>query len=435
MRILHLIDADSPQATPTTLAMLGDALGRLGAIEQRVYLLGGAPLERAARAAGLTNFIRVGVPMGSAVLGWRAIRREFRRQDEGEFDLIHCWSIGALTLATMLFRSTPRLLTLTVPPTSRGTRWLRVLTSDIAGGAGGAGRAAILPISNAIRRTLLMGGVNPLGVHVVRPAIDMSRVAPSGRARNELRERWKIEDPKAVIVGIASDPPSAADAVATMIVCRYAMETLLVEGIDVRVVMHPMQRRRLQAKDALRALGGLRLLIDEPQIAEPWNILPGCDIVLALGTQGPVRVRNMDAIVTSSQRPVTQDIGHGYLGAGGSAESGGGGLSLLWAMASNVPIVGEATYGISEIVEDRHSALLTKPGLFRALAHRIRQVITDKQLAWSLRDTARHECYSFFSRARYCDALRAVYEQMAAGQPIEVPAMEVTGGLRFAGRA
>lgn len=429
MRILHLIDADSPQATPTTLAMLGDALGRLGAIEQRVYLLGGSSLELAACAAGIGDFVRVGVPMGRAVLGWRALRRELRRQGEGDFDLVHGWSIGALTLATMLFRATPRLLTLTVPPTARGTRWLRVVTGEFAG------RAALLPISSAIRRTLLMGGVNPQAAHVVRPAIDMSRVMPAGRARAMLRQRWKIDDPRAVVVGLAGDPPTAADAVATTIVSRYAMETLLVEGIDVRAVMHPSQRRRLQAKGMLRALGGLRMLIDEPDTAEPWNILPGCDIVLALGTQGPVRVSNLDAIVTSSQRPDTQDIGHGYLGAGGSAEAGGGGLSLLWAMASNVPIVGEATYGISEIVEDRHSALLAKPGLFRGLAHRIRQIITDKQLAWQLRDTARHECYSFFSRARYCDTIRAVYEQMAAGQPIEVPAMEVTGGLRFAGRA
>ena len=176
------------------------------------------------------------------------------------------------------------------------------------------------------------------------------------------------------------------------------------------------------------------MLIDEPRVEQPWDIMPGCDLILALGTQGPVRVRNLDAIVTSSQRPLTRDIGHGYLGAGGSAEAGGGGLSLHWAMASNVPIVGEATYGISEIVEDRHSALLTRPGVYRSLAHRIRQVITDRQLAWSLRDTARHECYSFFSRARYCDSLRAVYEQMVDGRSVEVPAMESTGGLRFTGR-
>ena len=409
--------------------MLGDALGRLGAMEQRVYLLGGASLERAARAAGVSDFVRVGVPMGSAVFGGRALRRELRRRGEGDFDLVHCWSIGALTLATMMLRATPRLLTLTVPPTGRGTRWLRVVTSEVAG------RAELLPISSTIQRTLLMGGVNPRGVHVVRPGIDMSRVIPNGRARAMLREKWKIEDPKAVIIGLASDPPTAADAVAATIISRYAMETLLVEGIDVRAVLHPFQRRRLQAKGMLRDLDGLRLIIDEPDIAEPWSVLPGCDIVLALGTQGPVRVRNLDAIVTSSQRPITRDIGHGYLGAGGSAESGGGGLSLLWAMASNVPVVGEATYGISEIVEDRHSALLARPGLFRGLAHRIRQIITDKQLAWQLRDTARHECYSFFSRARYCDTIRAVYEQMAAGQPIEVPVMEATGGLRFSGRA
>ena len=409
--------------------MLADAQGRLGHVHERVALLGGSHLAEQAKLAGVIDPIRVGVPMGRAVLGWSSLRRELQRQGEREFDLIHCWSIGAMTLATMMFRSMPRLLTMTVPPTARQVRWLRVLTGD-------SSRSAILPISNSIRRELLSGGVSENAVHVLRPGIDMSRIA--SRQRAELRQQWGVssgDEGKIVVVALLSDPPTAADAVAAMVISRFAMETLLLEGTDVRLVMHPNQRRRLQAKTMLRDMAGLRMLVDDPRIAQPWSILPGCDLALVMGTNGPVRVSGVDARVTSSQRPTAKDIGHGYLGAGGSVESGGGGLSLLWAMAANIPIIGEATYAISEIVEDRHSALLAKPGEFRTMAHHMRQAITEKQLAWQVRDTARHEAYSFFSRTRYCDSIRLVYEQMTQARPVEIPAMEATGGLIFSGRA
>jgi hypothetical protein len=433
MRILHLIDAVSPQASSTTLAMLADAQGRLGHITDRVALLGGSHLAQQAADAGVIDPIRIGTPMGRAVFAWSGLRRELKRRGEAPVDLIHCWSIGALTLATLMFRSTPRLLTLTVQPTAKDVRWLRAITGEASCGSA---RAALLPISSTIRRDLLSGGIREEDAHVLRPGIDMSRIM--ARSRESLRRKWGIaaqDDAKIVAVHLLSDPPTAADAVSGMVITRFAMETLLLEGIDVRLVLHPHQRRRLQMKSMLRHIKGLRLIIDEPAVAQPWSVLPGCDIALALGTHGPVRTQGVEAVAVSSQRPVTSDIGHGYLGAGGSAESGGGGLSLLWAMAANIPIVGEATYGISEIVEDRHSALLTKPGQFRTLAHHVKQTILDKHLAWQLRDTARHEAYSFFSRTRYCESIKLVYEQMMTGKKIEIPEMEVTGGLRFAGRA
>ena len=421
MRLLHLIDAVSSQAHSTTLAMLADAYGRLGDIEQRVYLLGGQALEKAAYAAGLLKFQRVGAPLGRAVFAWPSLRRAMKRNNEA-----HCWSLGALALATLMFRHVPRVLTLTVEPTARQIHWLRVLT------AAGQGRCTLLPISSTIRRTVLSRGVAENAVHVLRPAIDMSKVVMGGR--RELRETWDAEDPKTVVVAALGDPPGAVDAILAVSAAGFLREVMMPEGRNVRLLLHPRQRRRLQAKQMLRSQGELSMLVDEPRLAEPWRVLPGCDLALALGTSGPVRVGGIEPRVISSQQPSARHMDHGYLGAGACADDGGGGLSLLWAMASNIPIVGEATYAISEIVEDRHTALLARPGQYRLLAHRAKQVLGDKQLAWQLRDTARHECYSFFSRRRYCDSLRAVYQQMTEGRAVEVPQMESTGGLRFLGR-
>jgi glycosyltransferase involved in cell wall biosynthesis len=100
-----------------------------------------------------------------------------------------------------------------------------------------------------------------------------------------------------------------------------------------------------------------------------------------------------------------------------------------------VPIVGEATYAISEIVEDHHSALLAKPGQPKSLAHRVSQLLADRLLAYKLRDTARHEAFSFFSRQRYCESLQGIYNQMLESRPVAIPDMPITGGLRFTGRA
>ncbi len=43
MRILHLIDGASPQASPTTLTLLNESLGRLGYAQERVLLMGARP--------------------------------------------------------------------------------------------------------------------------------------------------------------------------------------------------------------------------------------------------------------------------------------------------------------------------------------------------------------------------------------------------------
>jgi glycosyltransferase involved in cell wall biosynthesis len=144
-------------------------------------------------------------------------------------------------------------------------------------------------------------------------------------------------------------------------------------------------------------LGRHDAVIADHDAACPWRTLPACDVALAMGDAGA-------------------------------------GLSMLWAMAAGVPIIAEARYATSEIIEDRHSALLTRPGKTPAIAERLTQLLADRQLAWKIRDAARNEAYSYFSRQRYCQSLTTVYESFAAGNPIEIPPMEPTGGLRFMGR-
>jgi len=384
MRVLHLIDGSSPQANSTTLALLKESLGRGGTAPHHTLLMGGPRLADAAKAAGITHAKTIGVPMARAVFGGPAVYRYARRH--GPFDLIHCWSVGALSLSVMLFKSVPRVLTLTTLPGLAAIHWLRLLQRE------SPSRTILLPISSTIRRALLGGGVAEASVHLLRPGIDMGRI--DYRHRDSLRRKWHADRDHVKVLALLNDTAHEPDALVTGIAVTMANHCASMDHFDLRLLVHPDQKNRRRLENIDRPAR----VIQEPRLAYPWSVLPGCDLVLSLG-------------------------------------SGGGGLSLLWAMASNTPIVGEATYGACEVVEDRHSALLAKPNSTPGLARRITTLLGDKSLAWKLRDTARHEAYSFFSCHRYRQSLQVVYEQILEGGEVAVPPMEVTGGLRFAGRA
>ena len=386
MRVLHLMDEASPQSTGPTLAVLAGSLGRLGHVEQRVLLLGGPRLERMARRCGVDEVTRLGVPFGRAMSGAAAVRRWLRGQRA--FDVVHCWSVGALTLACLWCRSIPKLLTITVEPSDRVARWLGVLTSE------SVGRIGLLALSHTLRRQLICRGVPESSVHVLRPGMDMSQVVFG--QRDALRQRWGAR-PTDMIITAVGDPLVAVDTLAVARCVYLADGSSVTDNRRMCLLTHPLSRHRRRAEAIARNLGRPYVIIREPWLEYPWLVLPGCDWALA---QGPWA----------------------------------GGLSLLWAMIANVPIIGDATYAVSEVLEDRHSALLTPPDSPQAVVRRMGQLLHDRQLTWKIRDTARHEAYSFFSRRHYCQSLTAAYEQIAVGEPIDMPVMEQSGGLRFVGR-
>jgi len=384
MRVLHLLEQSSSQATAMTLSLMSQSIGRLGHVDEQVVLIGTPGFGALAQQCGLRGAKVIGAPFGSALGALSALGRQ------GDVDLVHCWSVGALSAAMLRYRGKAKALTLTGLPSKRTGHWLRMLVGERSG------RAVILPISSTIRRELLSGGVSQEAVHVLRPAMDMAMVDQT--SRDAVREQWGVADESIKVIVLLSDPPEVGDALAGLEVVNRVNDSFDHGEAPVRLLMHPRQANRLAALKLCRKLGREEYLITDARVARPWHVLPGADIALAIGPCG-------------------------------------GNLSLIWAMAANVPIVGEATYAISEIVEDRHSALLAKPDKQHMLGHRVRQLIDDPQLAWKLKDTARHEAYSFFSRQHYCQCLGALYQQLVEDQPVDLPMLEVTGGLRFTGRA
>jgi hypothetical protein len=384
MRVLHLFEQHGRHGDCPTLNLAAQALGRLGSIEQTALLLGAAPLAERAAAAQLVGARRVAVPRGRALFAFAALRGE-----RFDGDIVHAWSPGALTFAALRWRQRSRAMTLTVPPSGRLAHWLRMVCQE------GAGRTVILPISHTIRRELIAGGVPEDAVHVVRPALDMGLIPH--QQRGAIRQRWGIESDDVKVFTLLADPLTEGDVLYAARAMMLAADSYPPGAQRLRLLVHPDHKRRTMTQRLLHDLGREDWLIIDEAAACPWNVLPGCDIALATGPSS-------------------------------------GNLSLLWAMAANVPIIADANYAVSEIVEDRHSALLAKPGEVRMAAHRINQLLDDPHLAWQLRDQARHEAYSFFSRRHYCRCLEQVYAQLTDGEPIDVPPMQVTGGLRFTGR-
>ena len=381
MRVLHLLDQAGWQTCPTTLTLMAQALGRLGTRHQRVLLLGNAQLQHAAQQAGIDHPMRLGIPFGRGLLAWPALRRHVRRDrlaglDLDDLDLVHCWSVATLTLAAVMWPRLPRALTLTRVPSRRAVHWLRVLCREAAG------PTVLLANSATIRRALLTGGVPEQVVHVLRPGIDLGMVAHESRPA--LRRQWGLASDQVKLIALLGDPPHAADALCAVRMIMLAADAYPCARQPIRLLACPDQARRLGAERLLGGLGRAHWIICEARLAQPWQVLPGCDLALALGPHA-------------------------------------GGLSLLWALAANVPVVGEATDAVGELVEDRHSALLAKPERITLLAHRVKQLIDDEQLAWRLKDAARNEVYSIFSRGHYCRSVQAVYDQIVAQQPVQVP--------------
>ncbi len=110
-------------------------------------------------------------------------------------------------------------------------------------------------------------------------------------------------------------------------------------------------------------------------------------------------------------------------------------LPIAICMAAALPIVSVTNYTTAELLEDRHTALMTPSPSPRLLAQRVHDLQADSTLAWSLADMARTEAYEYFSASRLLDQYRTIYRQMADDQPVTVPQMAAGAGLRFHGRA
>lgn len=448
---LHIADPLNPSVGACGCALLAGATessrSRRPTVQHDVLLIGPATAERLASSAGLSTQDRISPPHGSSWAGLTAFRRYVRHVvPSAGIDLVHAWSLRSLSLAAIGLPNTPRLVTLTHgPDSSEAARWLAAV---IRCGAKSASTTA-LAISNAVKREWVQAGVPSESLHVVRPGIDLSRVRHTHR--QTLLEQWRawVAEQGATgwtnetqIIGVLADDVRRTDLLRAARILGLSR----LAGHDAAMIV-PAGRRRA----AYRLINGLErsaapkasvsaglLVVDDRLRTEPWNVLPALDVALVLGddTTIPVdgggagvrRASGIGGLLTGLLHRVRRQP------ADRIATTSPGVLPMLWAAAAGVPIVGEASYAVSEVIEHEHSGLLVRPGDDRGLIRRLEELRSDAQAQWKLSDTARSEAFSFFSPSRYQRDLETVYEQIASREPIVVPELPMTGGLAFSGR-
>ncbi|MFG0330267.1 MAG: glycosyltransferase [Phycisphaerales bacterium] len=416
-RVLHLIDPTNPAVGACGAALLADLLaGQTVAARDSAVIVGGSGAERLARRVGLQTPDRIAPPAERGWLAATTLRRYLARR--GPFDLIQAWSVSMLSLASTVAPTTPRAVMLLMNPDDDAeAHWLRSIS--------GGGEPVALAITNEIRRAWAARGAPGERIHVLRPGLDFARV--DGGVRGRIRHEWGVADETQVVAALAH-PPSRIGGRRL----GKALVIMRLRRLDVALVMSPGVRRRAAGAAIAEAAGeGDRLIFDE-RLDEPWRILPACDAGLLLGddTQEVNRTAPAAPPSRTGRWPSLVAPAHRHHEVG-PADAMSGVLPAHWAAVAGKPIVAEASYAATEVVENRHTGLLVTPGDDGAVVNRVAELAGDAQLHWKLRDAARSEAYSVFSRRRFVSDLRAVHEQIIEGRRVEPPPLPVTGGVAF----
>lgn len=388
MRTLHLVGPET-FGFPASAAFLVDSAGNLTPQCQADVLYSGPPSDGKVRPPLiLPSVTHIRPRLSRSLAVWNHLRKLAKRRQLP--DLLHAWTVADLTGAVTALTDRPCLLTLHRPLTPREGVKLAGLVGEAVS------PLHFLACSSTIKRQACSVGVRPDSISILRPGFDFGRL--DHRSIAAVRKELAVAEHEKLLV-ILGEPESLVELDhAALAACLAFPDAGSRDQPGIKILIdreHPLAPRVRRMMSGLGRDDAL-CMVDLKSRYFQW--LPACDLALLPGEQG-------------------------------------GGLNMIHAMASNLAIVAEADYATAELLEDRHTALMTAPGDRPGLARQLAKLAEDRQLAWQLRDQARHECYSFFSRQRYRKNLALVYQQMVEGAPVTIPDMEPTGGLRFSGRA
>ena len=245
--------------------------------------------------------------------------------------------------------------------------------------------------TSTIQRALLTRGIAPDRCHLIRPGVDFARV--KNRRDPELRKRLGFEETDRVILCVGESTRAAAHSDAA-----WAVGILHVADPRYRLLLWGRGPLGSPVRNLVCAWN-LPNLVRFARDIEPEQLAPLADLAL---------VSARGAVAT---------------------------LPISMIMASAVPIVSTVTRTTSELLEDRHTSLMTPPRKPRLLARRILDLEDEPSMRWSLSDMARTEAYDYFALTRFRNQFRAVYTQVANNEKVAVPQPMAGAGLRFHGRA
>jgi glycosyltransferase involved in cell wall biosynthesis len=317
---------------------------------------------------------------------WRdaATAAAMLRRSRSKFDLVHAWGGRAMTVAA-LGTTSPIVFSPASETRVRTIQWLRAVTSYR--------RVETICPTSTLHRRLVERGVPLARCHLIRSGVEFNRVK---RRRDPLlREQLGFGDGDYVILAAGESARGAAhwDAVWATSILHVAdpKYKLLVWGRG------PMT----STVDSF----GRGIMPDAVRVAEQRlgriefeELLPAADMI-AVTARGAVAT-----------------------------------LPIAISMAAALPIVATVTPTVAELLEDRHTALMTAPGKPRMFARRMLDLIEDSSAQWTLADMARTEAYEYFAFTRFVNQVRSVYRQVIDSDKIEVAQPAPGAGSRFHGR-
>ena len=350
----------------------------------------GADFQTERGAASLSRALGAGFNVHTRRLGRGGYRNRaaavLSLRRDNDFDLVHAWGPGALTTAAMA--STKPIVYSPLPETRRrDVGWARAVM--------GYRHVEVVCPTATLRRVHVERGVPLARCHVIRPGVEFGKV----RRRRDpaLRSKLGFTEADHVLLAAGESTRAAAHTDAA-----WATSILNILNPKYRLLLWGRGHHAAKAKRLGDSLGGSKLATLAEHLLGPVEfeeLLPAADTVL---------VSSIGATAT---------------------------LPISIAMAAGLSIIATVTYTTSELLEDRHTALMTPPAVPRRLARRVLDLHEDASLQWSVADMARTEAYEFFSFTRFVEQFRAVYQQVSRGEAVVLPEQAAGAGLRFHGRA
>jgi glycosyltransferase involved in cell wall biosynthesis len=311
-----------------------------------------------------------------------APRRQFR-----DYDLVHAWGMPALN--ALAFSPCRRIIFTPTRFPSRGhLRWLRAIMAN-------RDLHVVCP-TFTMRRALVERGMPIQRCHLIRPGVDFARV--KRRRDPQFRAALGISDDHRVLLAVGESTCQADHR-------QLTWTATILNVLDQKTRLLLWGRGEMATSTARFAA----------QLAQPELII-NAEQALARRIDFEELCPAADLAVISATGPVAT-------------------LPIAITMAAALPIVATVTPTVAELLEDRHTALMTQPATPRLLALRIRQLQADPTQQWKLADMARIEAYEYFSLTRFTDQFRALYQQLHENQPVNLPELPPGAGLRFHGRA
>ncbi len=290
-------------------------------------------------------------------------------------DLTVAWGLPALAAAVMAGRHRPLVF---APDRYLGPRplgWVRTLL-DLAPAA-----HMVCP-TDAQRRAAVLRGIPPARCHVVRPGADFGRVQRSPDVRRTLRAQLGLSDADYVLFAPGESTRVAAHerAVWTCGILHILDPTykVLIQGRGPRTAAAAHLAAKLKQSGMFAAA--------EPRLGRPVateDLLAAADACL-LAPAGVVPT-----------------------------------LPVVSAMAAGVPFVTPATYVMAELLEDRHTALMTPTDAPKQLARRVMDLRADPARSARLADAARAEAYQLHPQSKMLDRYRRLFRQVLAGGAVD----------------